>query len=267
MVWELLSAHGIPVPRVLACEALQGLMMLEDLGDFHLENFVNQAGSEDLSAMYRSIIDILVDIQRIRPGSGAPFDLSFDVEKLMFEFDFFIEHCLRGYFISDPGDGDLRRLREGFSAISETLFRPELFVLAHRDFHARNIILKDKAPHIIDFQDARLGLPQYDLVSLLGDPYAGLEDDLRRDLRKYYRERAVEAGIISHDADAFDRYYDIMAFQRNIKALGTYGFMVTVRKKMNFLPNIRWSLDFIDTYAPERSETAAVWKLIREMLP
>jgi hypothetical protein len=57
-----------------------------------------------------------------------------------------------------------------------------------------------------------------------------------------------------------------MAFQRNIKAMGTYGFMVTGRKKMNFLPNIRWSLDFIDIYAPGRSETASVWKLIRSML-
>jgi aminoglycoside/choline kinase family phosphotransferase len=265
-VHELLSAHGIPVPAVLAHEGVAGLMLLEDLGDFHLENFIVSAGHEDVESMYRSIIDILIDIQCIKPRTGVPFDLSFDVERLMFEFDFFIEHCLRGYFRADMRDGDLRELREGYSAISESLFRPELFVLAHRDFHARNIILKDGSPRLIDFQDARLGLPQYDLVSLLGDPYAGLGDDLRRDLRKYYRERALDAGIITHDAEAFDRYYDIMAFQRNIKAMGTYGFMVTVRKKMNFLPNIRWSLDFIDIYAPGRSETASVWKLIRSML-
>ena len=166
----------------------------------------------------------------IRGKGGVPFSLSFDVEKLMFEFDFFMEHALAGYFRAPAGTDLTRPLRTAVPDDSGgILYRPELFVLNHRDYHSRNIILCNDVPYIIDFQDARMGLPQYDAVSLLRDSYVTLAPVLFEWLKNFYYEGSREVGIHAMGRDEFDYYFDLMAFQRNVKALGTFGYQVTAR--------------------------------------
>jgi len=197
----LLGKNDVPVPALYQASPEHGSLLLEDLGDCMVEEYNSRIDASQRRGLYRSIIDVMVRIQAIRPDGSLPFTLAFDVEKLMFEFDFFIEHALCGYFGNDPHSPDIARLREEFLAIAGLLYRPELFVLNHRDYHSRNVMVTGGIPRIIDFQDARLGLPQYDAASLLRDSYFRLNDEEYASLIDYTYDTSRAVAGRSMDRD------------------------------------------------------------------
>jgi aminoglycoside/choline kinase family phosphotransferase len=125
---------------------------------------------------------------------------------------------------------------------------PELFVLCHRDYHSRNILIRENDFLIIDFQDARLGLPLYDVVSLLRDSYAFLPEAMIAHLKSHYYNYAHEQGIPLPARDEFERLYYLSAFQRNVKALGTFGYQIYQRKKKMYEQYIDRTIGYIETY-------------------
>ena len=262
-VGRLLECHGVRVPEVLAVESSEGLLLLEDCGDRMLQDEAELLDVETLSTRYRQVIDILVKIQSIpRDGEAIPFSLSFDHEKLMFEFDFFIQHALRGLFAEVLGEEAITALRREFDAIATLLVRPEHFVLNHRDFHSRNIMLFGNEPVVIDFQDARLGLPQYDAVSLLRDSYVSLDASMVDSLKEYHYRELEKKGVISMGFEEYLRYFDLMAFQRNIKAIGTFCYQVSVAGNRSFERSIAPTFAFLPAYVEARPELATAGRLM-----
>ena len=260
-VYNLFQMQRIPVPRVLRFEPGRGLLLLEDAGDRMLEDLVNSGDMAAAARVYERLIDIMVDIQRIPRDGSVPFTLSFDVEKLMFEFGFFMEHALGGYFRARLSLRARSELERAFFRVSEALQRKELFVLNHRDYHSRNVMLRENDIFIIDFQDARLGLPHYDLVSLLRDAYAALDDTLFQRLKSRYYENSRAAGVHSLGADEFEKLFTLSAFQRTVKAIGTFGYQVTARGKSLYEQYLRRALSYLPGYA-ELDESLAGATLI-----
>jgi hypothetical protein len=265
-VGTLLAENGIRVPEVLAIDSPNGLLLLEDCGDRMLQDEVEFLDPESLAARYREVIDILVRIQSIAPNDSTPFSLSFDHEKLMFEFDFFILHALRGVFSGVLDNGDLISLRREFETISDLLVRPGHFVLNHRDFHSRNIMLFGEEPVVIDFQDARLGLPQYDAVSLLRDSYVTLDPAMVDSLKEYHFSELEKRGKISMGFDEYLRYFDLMAFQRNVKALGTFCYQISVAGNRSFERSIAPTVAFLPDYIGTRPELSNAGKLLEPLI-
>jgi hypothetical protein len=264
---DLLEGHGIRVPALLAISPRHGALLLEDCGDLMLQDEVPLLDNARLSARYRQVIDILVRIQSIRKdGADIPFSLSFDHEKLMFEFDFFIEHALKNYFSGVFDAGSITALRGEFEAIASLLVRPEHFVLNHRDFHSRNIMLFRDEPVVIDFQDARLGLPQYDAVSLLRDSYVRLDPKLVDELKLYHFEQLSTRGLTTMDAGEYLRFFDLMAFQRNIKAVGTFCYQTVVAGNRSFEPCIEPTLAFLTEYIDAQPELAKAGRLLKPLI-
>src|SRR6267143_1401913 len=111
-----------------------------------------------------------------RSGAGLasdaylPYQIAFDVEKLMWELEFFTKHFIGGYRGVALGDAERSALTGEWATIAGEL-ASEPRVLCHRDYHSRNLMLHDGSLYIIDFQDARMGPDTYDLVSLLRDSY------------------------------------------------------------------------------------------------
>jgi len=116
-------------------------------------------------------------------------------------------------------------------------------VLCHRDYHSRNIMIKDSDPVIIDFQDARFGIRQYDLVSLLEDCYYELFDENVDKLKKYYWENTKKSGDIQSSFEKFCYYYDLMAIQRTFKAIGSFSYIYHQRKDKRYLKYISHSME------------------------
>ncbi|HSV95545.1 MAG TPA: phosphotransferase [Spirochaetota bacterium] len=262
---SLLERSGVPVPGIVAADRVLGLLLLEDLGDEPLEDRFSGLANDGAEKLYGEVLDILARIQSITPDSSAvPFGRSFNMEKLMFEFDFFIEHAVLNYFSFRAPESFFRELRSEFLKIAEALQRPELFVLNHRDFHSRNIMLRGDAPFVIDFQDARMGLPQYDLASLLRDSYLRLDGALFKRLMGRYYLLARDRGIHRMGRREFDRLFDLSAFQRNVKAVGTFAYQSRVLGRRRYERNIVATLAYLGSYAERSGELSRACALVAE---
>jgi aminoglycoside/choline kinase family phosphotransferase len=113
-------------------------------------------------------------------------------------------------------------------------------VLCHRDYHSRNLMLSDGRLWIIDFQDARMGPDTYDLASLLRDSYVDISEEDVDELLAYFLALAGRSG----EAEDFRRRFDEMALQRNLKALGTFGYQTTARANAVYIQYIPRTLRY-----------------------
>src|SRR5919204_338193 len=147
-------------------------------------------------------------------------------------------------------------LAQEYAAIVEEL-ADERRVLCHRDYHSRNLMLKEGTLYIIDFQDARMGPDTYDLASLLRDSYVDLSDRDVDDLIAYFLALKGRP-----DDEDFRRRFDLMALQRNLKALGTFGYQTTTRRNPVYIQYIPRTL----RYAARNLEKYDRFGRLRELL-
>jgi aminoglycoside/choline kinase family phosphotransferase len=225
----LLAAMPVPIPAILGHADDLGILCLQDLGDVTLQAHLGASSPKEHAALYRQAVWFIHSLQRrgadLRDAKYIPYGIAFDVEKLMWEMDFFVKHFLEAYRGVRFAAADREALRAELSTlVTELAGEPR--VLCHRDYHSRNLMLRAGQLFIIDFQDARMGPDTYDLASLLRDSYMDLTDDTVDELLAYFL--ALQGR--SHDAAAFRVRFDVMALQRNMKALGTFGYQTTTRQ-------------------------------------
>jgi N-acetylmuramate 1-kinase len=249
-VAELFSLLPVPVPAILSFSDDLGIIGLEDLGDVTLQAHLGAATSAEHKALYRQAVSLIEALQRrgARMGSSdyPPYGIAFDVAKLTWELEFFAKHFLEGYrgITLDPA---LRKaFTEEFSSIVEEL-AAEPRVLCHRDYHSRNLMLHQGRLYIIDFQDARMGPDTYDLVSLLRDSYVDLSEAEVDDLIAFFLALRCGPGeqARAENDEEFRRRFDLMAIQRNLKALGTFGFQTISRGNPVYIQYIPRTLNYV----------------------
>jgi aminoglycoside/choline kinase family phosphotransferase len=243
-VAELFAAMPVPIPRVRGVAADLGVVALDDLGDVTLQAAIVNAPGPQTMAWYREAVEIIATIQQrgaaLADARFLPYGLAFDVEKLTWEMEFFITHFLEGHrgVRLPPDDAETLR-RELAVVIAELAAEPR--VVCHRDYHSRNLMVRDGRLVVIDFQDARMGPDTYDLVSLLRDSYVELPEADVDALTTVFLERTGQ----SCDAAAFGRRFDLMALQRNLKALGTFGYQASARGNQTYLPYVSRTLGYV----------------------
>ena len=233
--------NGIAVPSVFAKSPRDGLVLLEDLGDLTLERKFWENHNQDTAlTYYKMTLDELYKIHFIAPpkaGRCTAFENSFNVEKLMWEFNYSMKHLVRDFCGITPTEEELQRLEKDFLSICEHLAAQKP-VVCHRDFHSRNVMIKLGLVKIIDFQDARLGPIQYDLVSLLRDSYVNLEEKHQRSLLSEYLERCRSDKKITTTDDEFYSTYELQTIQRCFKACGSFASFYNLRKDNRYLKYI-----------------------------
>ncbi len=268
-VQRYLSLKRIPVPAIFWDDAAHGFVLLEDLGEVTLESALQEASHEQIGCWYRQALDMLLTLQH--PQSVAPrrscvaFRLAFDVEKLMWELDFFLTYMLKQLCAAPLKARDEAVLRGLFWKIAALLARqPRL--LTHRDYHSRNLMLHQDRLRVIDFQDARLGPCQYDLASLLYDSYVLLPADLRQELLTYYLDQKAALDGYALDREAFLRVFDYMCLQRNMKALGTFAFQTVVKRTHRYIEAIPPTLGYIQEKLARHPELRQLRELLENYL-
>jgi len=235
-VQKYLLRSGLPVPRIYLYDCSLGIMLLEDLSDTSLESYLSGASERELLSVYKRALDICLDFEFLckrEASSCVAFSLVFDYDKLMWEFDFFIRHMIMGVNGISLSHSEIDELKNLFAPVLRVL-TSEPLVFTHRDFHSRNIMVKDGKLCIIDFQDARLGPCQYDIASLLRDSYVQLNDSVLDELMDYYYEEREKRHKPVLDRENFRKVFDYMSIQRNLKAVGTFSFQVSVKKNLKF---------------------------------
>ncbi len=234
-VQRFLADLALPVPAVYLHDPREGVVILQDLGDDLLETVVEHCDAVRLAGLYHDAVDVLVSMRGKTAGldSGSiAFTLAFDEEKLMQELHFFTTHFVQGLCKLDPSRSACTSLDEFFLTISRLLAR-EPRVFTHRDYHARNLLFHQGRLVMIDFQDARMGPAQYDLASLLRDSYVTLPEHLVSELIHHYVAETREPS-----QERFRYIFDVMSLQRNIKALGTFGYQLSTRGSNRYASSI-----------------------------
>jgi aminoglycoside/choline kinase family phosphotransferase len=232
-VHRLLAGWQLPVPEVLDCDGGRGVVLLADLGDCTLQRRLAVAAGPERDALYRLAIDSLVRMQRAAarsPQGDTCFALAFDVEKLAWELDFFVKHFLIAWRACQLSDANRRALADDFDWLCREIAAwPR--VLCHRDFHSRNLMWQAGRLFWIDFQDARMGPVTYDIASLLRDSYVDLDEELVATLLDEFRLAIAPA----ESSGSFEQRFELTCIQRNLKALGTFGYQAAVRGRREYL--------------------------------
>ena len=245
-VADLMERIGLPVPAVLGHSDELGLLALQDLGDVTLQAHLGASSPAEHAALYRQAVALIDVLQRrgeeLESHRYLPYGIAFDVEKLSWELDFFTKHFISGYRGVVLSPAEQSALNEEWSAVVHEL-AGEPRVLCHRDYHSRNLMLSDGSLYIIDFQDARMGPDTYDLVSLLRDSYVDITDRDLDDLIAYFL--ALSRDAPDRGAEEFRRRFDLMALQRNLKALGTFGYMTTSRNNTVYIQYIPRTVAYV----------------------
>lgn len=224
-VYDLFREIGLPVPEIISMDGPLGIVLQQDLGNESFQRRLLTATPEERKALFRRAVDHIVTIQRqgtaaLKPAYEAA-RLAFDEEKLSWELGFFRRHYLGNYRKLQLQDEE--RLQEEFSRLAAELATSPRF-LCHRDYHVRNLMLAKGELYILDFQDARMGPPTYDLASLVKDSVELSADEIN-ELVDYYLSLAEPAV----DLPSFLRQFHLTCIQRLLKALGTYGYQIVVR--------------------------------------
>ena len=248
-VAHLIRHIPLPVPALLHHSNELGIIGLQDLGDVTLQAHLGAATADQHDALYRQAVSFIVQLQHrgaeLEDPDYPPYGIAFDLDKLSWELEFFFKHFLRNYRGASPSVPVQRALSEEWSAIVTELAN-EPRVLCHRDYHSRNLMLHEGGLFIIDFQDARMGPDTYDLVSLLRDSYVDLDSRQVDELIAYFLAiKHDAAGASPGDATEFRRRFDLMALQRNFKALGTFGYMTVARGNPVYIQYIPRTLNYV----------------------
>ena len=259
-VGGLLRRVPLPVPEILGHSDDLGIVALQDLGDVTLQAHLGAATPTEHAALYREAVGLIELLQRrgneLRSEAYLPYGIAFDVEKLTWELNFFVRHFIEGYRGASLSDAERQALDEEWAAIAGEL-AAEPPVLCHRDYHSRNLMLNDGRLYIIDFQDARMGPDTYDLASLVRDSYVDITERDLDDLIAYFLAVKGRSG----DQD-FRRRFDLMAVQRNLKALGTFGYQTVTRRNPVYIQYMPRTLRYARTNLAQYPRFARLRELL-----
>lgn len=218
---NFLKENDFSAPLILESDSDKGFILLEDFGDDSFNNIL--LGKSNLSStlseekIYEKAIDVLINLHGIQaPKISLPH---YSEDLLIKESNQFIDW----YVATLNGQSLESELKEEFNFILKQLFLvtkiyPDVVVL--RDYHVDNLMwLNDRVSYrkvgLLDFQDAVIGSPIYDLISLL--------EDARRDVSPQLTEHMINRYLKAHpnySRKDFNMVYAILAIQRNLKIAG-----------------------------------------------
>ncbi|MGA8096435.1 MAG: phosphotransferase [Steroidobacteraceae bacterium] len=242
-VTALLETLGIHVPHVYEADVAQGFVLLEDLGSTH---YLAQLGAGgDPQRLYGDALQALAEIQ-LR-GAAAAAELSpYDRAPLARELALMPEWFLDRHLALELSGEEREIIIAAFEfLIGEALSQPEVFV--HRDYHSRNLmVLGERNPGVIDFQDALRGPIGYDLVSLLKDCYISWPRERVLEWVSGYRSLLqARGGRVGGGPAQFLRWFDLIGVQRHIKILGIFARLWYRDGKPGYLRDLPLTLDYV----------------------
>ncbi len=281
-VRDLLSEHGVDVPNVLAEDTAHGWLVIEDLGDETLANWLLKR-PDDRERLYRKAVHDLARAQNelaaLPPGSVVA-SRTFDFDLLRWEIEHFKEWGLdaRGKSLAAE---DVTK----WNAIADRLARrvadlPSGFV--HRDYQSRNIMVVPPDHHPsgevlprlvwIDFQDALLGPRVYDLVALLNDSYQEFDRAFVESRLSDYADAAALSRSFSKESRAsLVDEFDLVTVQRKLKDAGRFVFIDRQKGNPSFLkfvtPTIKKVAGALERLAPHDPDMAELRAILKRTLP
>jgi aminoglycoside/choline kinase family phosphotransferase len=228
---QRLAGLGVRVPRIFAHDAEAMCVWVEDMGNVDLHAYRDEPW-ETRRPLYEATLREVahlhgVDAAELSTEDIAEMELCFDEALYEWEQNYFLTHFVKSFCGRDIASADLTEARDGLRVLRQHLASLPRG-LVHRDFQSQNVLIREGAAWLIDYQGVRPGLAEYDLASLLLDPYVTLTDEERDELLTWY---ATHTG---RDETAMRETYLLCAAQRLMQALGAYANLSRNLNKPHF---------------------------------
>jgi len=238
-----LRGAGLPVPAVYAKDEGKGIWLAEDLGDTTLLDVLTGARSAARHTFpagarpaYERTLERLLDLQ-LEGAKVVDFTVAyprsaFDETSILWDLSYFKYHFLK--LAQVPFNED--RLERDFRTLAAFLLETDTGYFLHRDFQARNVMVREGEPWFIDYQGGRRGALQYDVASLLFSGSSDLPSEARASLLDHYLtalERCVPV-----DRPRWEAHYRGYALVRVMQAMGTYGYRGLFERKPRFVERV-----------------------------
>ncbi len=243
---------GVRVAKINTFNLEEGFIFMEDLGNTHLADVIN----DDQELYYGRAIESLIKMQNVET-EGLPL---YDAEFLRFEMDLMQEWYLEKHLGRTLNATEQATLDNALAYItSEVLTQPQ-GVFVHRDYHSRNLMFGCTDDLVvIDFQDARVGAVTYDLVSLLRDVYVELHPrDVERMALHFRDMKGLDV-----DDETFMRWFDFMGLQRHIKILAIFARLAIRDGKEGYLDDMPLTLKYVVEIASKYPNLNRLVKLLK----
>ena len=254
----ILTGAGLSAPKIFEQDAQRGFLLLEDLGD---DLFVRVMSRDPASErpLYAAAVDVLSTLHAIHPPDLVRYDANRCTNLAALAFDWYLPGATGQVYENAKAD---------FCAAFEPMLAPldtVPGVLTQRDYHAENLLwLPDRSgPQrvgLLDFQDAMLGHPAYDLVSVL--------QDARRDVPLRMESEMVDRFLsaTSRDQDKFHAAYAILGLQRNLRILGVFARLCLRDGKAHYVDLIPRVWGHVQTNL-RHPVTTPIAKILKRTLP
>lgn len=244
---EHLQSLGLRTPKIYAKDRESGFVLLEDFGDSTFTALLKRQSDEETEfRLYRLAIDVLLKLHH-HPRCRQVAVPSYDHESLLNETALFSQWYLPSVSgDATPHDATKEWRQAWQSSLNRLPELPDTLVL--RDFHVDNLMIvgspnaADKSMSsehcgLLDFQDAVIGSPAYDLVSLLEDARRDVSASVQKLAFDYY---VANAKILKNDSDVeiFRRHYRLLGAQRHAKVAGIFVRLAARDGKQNYLHHL-----------------------------
>jgi N-acetylmuramate 1-kinase len=254
-----LAANGVHVPHLFAHDEERLCVWMEDLGCTDLHSLHLHSWAERRPA-YESTLTQAAKIHAIAEDSLSSGDLltlepDFNEGLYLWEQQYFLDHFIAGHCGLDTQSPQFDAAHETLRKLRTSLAK-ERRCLVHRDFQSQNVILKDSTAWLVDYQGLRLGLAEYDLASLLFDPYVQISDTEQEEMLQYYAELSGRPLI------DIERLFYPCAAQRLMQALGAYANLSRNAGKPQFKQHIPAALANLNRVIQADNSLSALASLI-----
>lgn len=253
-----LASLSLPVPEIKVFSKEKAWLILEDLGDVKLVDYLRNASEKETLFRYKEAIDLLLELQAKAKSSSEcyAFRRSFDAILMNWEFDHFWEYYFQSESALQPTAQDKTLFAKETRNITEELSKLP-FGFTHRDYQSRNLMRYNNRFYIIDFQDALLGPKVYDLVCLLRDSYVDITKHLEELLRYYAEKSGASLKTLRY-------LFDLQTVQRKLKDSGRFVFIDKVKKNPSFLQYIPVSMGYVKAALERLPEYENLYIMLRK---
>ena len=241
---KILNKNNILAPRLLNFFVKENIIEISDLGEKSFLTFIKN--KKNKSKGYKKLIDLIIKMQKIKLKNNYKFKNfyikfnKYTINELNKETDLFFDWYIK-FFIKNKSIKNIKKIfKKELNIIYKKIYLKNNYFI-HRDFHASNIMLTNKKLSVIDSQDAIIGNPLYDVVSLIDDVRIKLPINLQNNLYNYYIDNSK---LKSEDKISLKNDFDILSVQRNLKILGIFVRLYKRDQKPNYLKYLpyTWSL-------------------------
>jgi len=259
---NFLRNNKILAPKLFEHNYTKSVIIIEDFGDLTFNKVLSM--KKDKLIIYKKLVDLLLKIQKIKPkeklrtiSSQLYVINKYSMKYLHQESDLFLNWYLPMVLNQKKVFSIKLRIKKSLSKLYKKLNFPNT-CFVHRDYHAHNLMKVGRKIGIIDSQDAIIGNPTYDLVSLIDDVRIKTSQKLRNQIYMYYLKKAPR--IYKDKSEKFLEDFNVLSVQRSLKIIGIFSRLFKRDKKNKYLKMIPYAWKLLEMRM--RSETFSELKQV-----